>query len=171
MKPPVIAYIKHDCSSLALLEKPQSFRYSHHMHWLQSIHILPVFHFGPCAIWDQNGQHFKKRDWFARQCWYFSGLGTEERWLTKLFQCACHQLLYHNWLYIFSPFFYPMWVQPWVKHIKNLIWYISTFFEMDTFRKHLHVAVLKSVHPIKHTSRGGPRDVVKMDGRVFKCSA
>ena len=79
--------------------------------------------------------------------------------------------LYHNWLYIFSPFFYPMWVQPWVKHIKNLIWYISTFFEMDTFRKHLHVAVLKSVHPIKHTSRGGPRDVVKMDGRVFKCSA
>ena len=67
---------KH-CSSLALLQKPQSFRYSHHMHWLQLIHTLPVFHFGPCAICDQNSQHGKDRDWFAWQCWYFSGLGTE----------------------------------------------------------------------------------------------
>ena len=67
---------KH-CSSLALLQKPQSFRYSHHMHWLQLIHTLPVFHFGPCAICDQNSQHGKDRDWFALQCWYFSGLGTE----------------------------------------------------------------------------------------------
>ena len=119
------------------------------MHWLQSIHTLPVFHFGPCAICDQSSQHGKERDWFAWQCWYFSGLGTEERQLTKLFQCAYHQLLNHNWPYILSPFFYPMWVQPWVKHIKNLIWYISTVFEVDTFRRHLQVANLKSVHPIE----------------------
>ena len=60
-----------------LLQNPQSFRYSHHMHWLQLISTLPVFHFGPCAICDQNSQHGKDRDWFAWQCWYFSGLGTE----------------------------------------------------------------------------------------------
>ena len=72
-----------------------------------------------------------------------------DNWKKKLFQCACHQLLYHNWPYILSQFFYPMWVQPWVKHIKNLIWYISTVFEMDTFGRHLQVANLKSVHPIE----------------------
>ena len=108
----------------------------------QSIH-------GPCTICDQNSQHGKDRNWFAWQCWYFSGLGTEEIRLTKLFQCTCHQLLYHNWPYILSPFFYPMWVQPWVKHIKNLMWYILTVFEMDTFRRHLQVANLKSVLPQK----------------------
>ena len=49
--------------------------------------------------------------------------------LTKLFQCACQQLLYHNWPYILSPFFYLMWVQPWVKHIKNLMIYFNCLWD------------------------------------------
>ena len=75
----------------------------------------------PTSTCDQNSQHGKERDWFAWQCWNSSGLDKEETQLTKLFRHACHQLIYHNWPYILSPFFDPMWVQPWIIIHQTLI--------------------------------------------------